>query len=124
MNSNKIKREQRIARINTGLDKQINESHLCPRVNEWPKWAQESLHNVHKDRKARFNLWLLLWANGISSDMAIEWVMYHHKMGFIYDQSAWNSIHDLAKRSLSAAGREYLNKFPVWNWYTNRVERH
>lgn len=116
------KNYERAIRLNRSLHGKIKFDDLITDVVNWPAWAKQSLFKVHKNRSERMNLWVFLWKNGVPPEKAVEYVLFHGKVGLTtYDASAISSMGDLVKKTLTRDGVSYLNKIKVWDMTAGAV---
>lgn len=94
----------------------------------WPKWAIDSLYNVHKTRGDRLSLMAFFIRNGLEPEIAHNYTMWHHQFGYRYDKSAladnWGMVEAMRTRGEKnpSAYKALMNK-PVFDMETGNVER-
>lgn len=112
-------RDYRGISVNQHLENLFTSIADFPPPSSWKSsyWTRQ-LFKQHKDRKERFLLFRFFVLNGMAAHSAVFWTMFHGG----YDSSAWFSILDAYRLSLSAKGMAYLESLgPVWDVNRSRV---
>lgn len=93
-------------------------------LSNWPEWAKTSFVNSHKDRNARFKLFVFFWKNGMEPYRAAHWTIgWHNRHGFPYDQAAMRQVNELVQAAQMMRGRQYayMWRMPVLDIQERRL---
>lgn len=96
----------------------LMEDEFAP-ISQWdPAGLWRSIFlKPHKDRRDRYRLFAFFYLNGMRPRLALFWTLIHNT----YDRSAYMSLLDAFKYTLSDHGREYLARNRVFIIEERRV---